>query len=101
MNSQLTLAAQRQAAYVSTIGRLDHADANGGQAWDRIEAAGYNWSTVGENLAFSTNPTHIFNLWMNSPGHHKNIVNPAFNEVGFGKVTAGGGEYWCAVFAHH
>jgi uncharacterized protein YkwD len=100
MNSTLTLIAQRQAAYNSSIGTIAHADANGGQCWDRATAAGYNWTTIGENLAFSTNPQHVYNLWVNSPGHYHNMVNPLFIEIGIGKVTAGGGEYWCTVFAH-
>jgi uncharacterized protein YkwD len=100
MNSTLSLIAQRQAAYNSSIGTISHADANGGQCWDRATAAGYKWTTIGENIAFSTNPQHVFNLWVNSPGHYRNMTNPLFTQIGIGKVTAGGGEYWCVVMAH-
>jgi uncharacterized protein YkwD len=98
-NSTLTLVAQRQAAYNSTLGTISHQDASGGQAWDRATAAGYDWAHIGENLAFSTNPQHVYNLWVNSPGHYKNMTNPVYTEIGLGKVVAGGGQYWCVVFA--
>lgn len=99
-DATLSLIAQRQAAYNSSLGTISHADASGGQCWDRATAAGYDWTTIGENLAFSTNPQHVYNLWVNSPGHYHNMTNPLFTEIGIGKVIAGGGEYWCVVFAH-
>jgi uncharacterized protein YkwD len=99
INGTLSQVAQRQAVYNASVNKLAHTDASGGQVWDRADAAGYSWSTIGENLAFSTNPPRIFNLWVNSPGHFQNMVNPAFNECGMGKVASDGGEYWCVVFA--
>ena len=99
-DSTLSQIAQRQAAYNASINTISHADANGGQAWDRATAAGYDWTNIGENLAFSTNPQHIYNLWVNSPGHYHNMTNPVYTEIGIGKVIAGGGEYWCVVFAN-
>jgi uncharacterized protein YkwD len=98
MNSALTLVAQRQAAYVSTIGRLEHYDATGAGVDVRATAAGYQWRDVGENLAYTSNPAHIYGVWLQSPGHYANIVNPAFTEIGIGKVTTGRYEYWCVVF---
>jgi uncharacterized protein YkwD len=99
VNNTLSQIAQGQAAYNAKIGTISHADASGGQCWDRATAAGYDWTTIGENLAFSTNPQHVYNLWVNSPGHYHNMVNPAFTEIGIGKVVSGGGEFWCVVFA--
>lgn len=97
-NSQLTVAAQRQAYYVSTIGRLVHVDASGTGIGERVSATGYDWRNVGENLAYTSNPSHIYGVWLQSPGHYANIVNPAFNEVGVAKVASGRYEYWCVVF---
>jgi uncharacterized protein YkwD len=99
-NSSLSLVAQRQAAYMSTIGTISHNDASGAPCWDRATAAGYDWTAIGENVAFSTNPQRIFNLWVNSPGHYKNMINPVYTEIGLGKVAAGGGQYWCIEFAN-
>jgi len=99
-NSTLSLVAQRQAAYMSSIGNISHYDASGGQVWDRADGAGYNWTTIGENVAYSTQPQGIFNLWKGSPGHYQNMVNPAYSEIGLGRVVNGRTEYWSVVFAH-
>lgn len=57
--------------------------------------------TGGENIAWNqTDPQHVTNAWMNSPGHRANILNTRFSKVGFGLVYNSRQEpYWCAVFA--
>ena len=52
---------------------------------NRISAAGFDWSTVGENIAtgFAT-PAAVVRAWMRSPGHCANILDPAYREVGTG-----------------
>jgi uncharacterized protein YkwD len=51
----------------------------------RISAAGFDWSSVGENIAtgFQT-PTAVVHAWMASTGHCQNILNPAYRYVGTG-----------------
>lgn len=60
----------------------------------RLTSYGYDWSTYGENIAggygYPTYPVNIFDMWMASSGHHANIMNGSFQEVGVGAVT---GEY--------
>ena len=61
----------------------------------RLTSYGYNWYTYGENIAGGygysySSPDHAFNMWMASPGHHANIVNGSFEEIGIGTAT---GEY--------
>jgi uncharacterized protein YkwD len=55
----------------------------------RITAAGFSWSQAGENIAagFRT-PAAAVRAWMRSPGHCRNILSPAFVDVGIG-VSAG------------
>ena len=45
--------------------------------------------SVGENIAVSSRPndTSLFDLWMGSPGHYRNIVDPTFDSLGVGVVT--------------
>jgi uncharacterized protein YkwD len=61
----------------------------------RLTSYGYNWVTYGENIAGGygynySSPRHTFDMWMASPGHHANIMNGTFQEVGVGTAT---GEY--------
>jgi uncharacterized protein YkwD len=66
-----------------------------GSVGARLSSYGYNWSTYGENIAggygyYLSSPDYTFDMWMASPGHHANIMNGSFQEVGVGTAT---GEY--------
>lgn len=51
----------------------------------RITAAGFTWSTAGENIAtgFPT-PRSVVDAWMASTGHCQNILSPSYADVGTG-----------------
>ena len=51
----------------------------------RISAAGFRWSSVGENIAtgFRT-PAAVVRAWMASTGHCQNILSPRFRYAGAG-----------------
>ena len=68
---------------------------------DVIEAAGYAYVTVGENLALGNfaDDRELVQAWMDSPGHRANILEAKFTELG---VAVGRGMYegrmtWLAV----
>lgn len=69
---------------------------------DRLTAAGYVFSRWGENVAagFPT-AAAVMQGWMNSSGHCKNILNPAFTEIGVGFVDGGVryNYFWTQAFA--
>jgi uncharacterized protein YkwD len=51
----------------------------------RITAVGFDWSTVGENIATGyKTPATVVAAWMASTGHCQNILNPAYRYVGTG-----------------
>lgn len=53
----------------------------------RITAAGYVWSSAGENIATGYDtPAQVVSAWMASPGHCQNILNPQYRSVGTGVV---------------
>lgn len=58
----------------------------------RISAAGFKWTTAGENIAsgFAT-PFTVVHAWMNDIGHCQNILRPTFGYVGTGLTVAGSG----------
>jgi uncharacterized protein YkwD len=53
----------------------------------RISAAGYSWSSAGENIAtgFAT-PAQVVSAWMHSYAHCRNILDPEYRSVGTGIV---------------
>ena len=78
---------------MARTGRLTH---NGeGRPADRVTAAGYRWSWVGENVAEARDPVTAMAMWMDSPGHRDNILSTTFTQMGYGQA----GGYSCAVFA--
>ncbi|SNS44808.1 Uncharacterized conserved protein YkwD, contains CAP (CSP/antigen 5/PR1) domain [Actinomadura meyerae] len=97
-NSKLTAAAQGHSADMARRGFFDHTNPDGKSPGDRITAAGYRWSTYGENIA-KGQPTaaSVMQAWMNSSGHRANILNCSFREIGVGVVKSGG-PYWTQVF---
>jgi uncharacterized protein YkwD len=98
-NTKLMKIAQQQAEYNASIGKLSHSDALGNNVGFRATTAGYIWSRVGENIAYATSATKVYNNWLGSSGHYKNITNGAYTEVGIGRVKKGQYEFWCVDFA--
>jgi uncharacterized protein YkwD len=51
----------------------------------RLDAAGYDWQAVGENIAtgFGT-PRDVIHAWMASTPHCQNVLDPNIVDVGVG-----------------
>ncbi|MEU8542012.1 sigma-70 family RNA polymerase sigma factor [Streptomyces sp. NPDC048717] len=97
-NALLTRAAQGQSDDMAARDFFDHTNPDGDGPGERVTAAGYQWSTYGENIAKGQRtPAEVMEAWMNSPGHRANILNCDFREIGIGLRTAGG-PYWTQVF---
>jgi uncharacterized protein YkwD len=44
-------------------------------------------------------PKTMIQLWMRSPGHRRNILNPKYTTIGFAiHISVTGKYYWCARF---
>jgi len=62
-----------------------HDNPEGKTPWAFILAAGYNYETAGENLAYGFDTSEdTLTAWMNSPEHRANILNTTYTDVGFG-----------------
>ncbi len=70
-------------------GYFSHYSEEGQDVGDRLEAAGITYSIAGENLALAPSIVRAHEGLMNSPGHKRNILDPAFKHVGIG-VSDGG-----------
>ena len=89
LNSQLTAAAQTKATDMASRNYWSHVTPDGVEPWQFITNAGYDYQTVGENLAYGFNDSDAtLTGWMNSPGHRANILNSQFLDVGFGIAHA-------------
>ncbi|MER5898462.1 sigma-70 family RNA polymerase sigma factor [Streptomyces sp. NPDC001876] len=98
-NSKLATAASRHSADMVSRDYFSHTSPDGTDPGDRITAAGYRWSTYGENIAKGqSTPAAVMDSWMNSPGHRANILNCAFKEIGVGRVDSSGGPVWTQNF---
>ncbi|MFD8209330.1 sigma-70 family RNA polymerase sigma factor [Streptomyces sp. NPDC059695] len=94
----LTKAAQGHSDDMAARNFFDHTNPDGDGPGERVTAAGYAWSTYGENIAQGqTTPAQVMDSWMNSPGHRANILNCDFKEIGIG-LHSSGGPYWTQVF---
>ncbi|MBX4200431.1 CvpA family protein [Candidatus Parcubacteria bacterium] len=66
-----------------------HTDPDGNSPFDRMRKAGITFGAAGENLALARTVERAHEGLMNSPGHKKNILDPAFRRVGIGVVDGG------------
>jgi uncharacterized protein YkwD len=76
---------------------FDHSSPEGEGPDGRIEKAGYDWTTYGENIAGGyPDPASAVAGWMSSDGHCSNIMSPDFVHTGVG--YHGGAALWTQVF---
>ncbi|MEU9992935.1 sigma-70 family RNA polymerase sigma factor [Streptomyces sp. NPDC048045] len=98
-NAQLDKAAQGHSDDMAARNFFDHTNPDGADPGQRITAAGYRWSTYGENIARGQQtPQSVMDSWMNSPGHRANILNCSFKDIGVGVHKGSGGPWWTQDF---
>lgn len=49
-----------------------------------------DWRRLGENVGMGPDLDRLFQAFVDSPAHYRNLVDPAFNRVGVGVVVADG-----------
>ncbi|WP_274557737.1 CAP domain-containing protein [Streptomyces spiramyceticus] len=99
-NAKLQAAAQRHSDDMAARNFYDHTNPDGAGPGERITAAGYRWTTYGENIYKSPQDARTaMDGWMKSPGHRGNILNCAFKEIGVGINLSSNGPWWTQNFA--
>lgn len=99
-NNQLEIAAIGHARDMADNHYFNHTSKDGRSMEDRVVLAGYTFKgyrsfAVGENIAQGQmSIAEVMQGWFNSPGHCKNLMNPAFKEVG----VAENNTYWVQDF---
>jgi uncharacterized protein YkwD len=104
MNDALRQAARCHSLDMAVNNYFSHTSQDGRTPWDRIDAAGYDASATGENIAAGyANADAVVAGWMTSTGHCNNIMNGGSNETGIGYAFQQGstyGRYWTQTFGH-
>lgn len=94
----LEKAAAQQAGYMASAGRMTH---DTGWRKDFSTRMGRNdiAGPAAENVAHGRmDLDRLFEMWMNSAGHRRNMLDPRFGKFGLASATAADGErYWALV----
>jgi uncharacterized protein YkwD len=97
-NGLLTQAADGHSRDMATQNYFSHTSLDGRSMSDRIDATGYRWSRLGENIAAGyPSVDAVMNGWIGSAGHCANLMNPSFTEVGVACVPRVGS----ATYSHY
>ena len=92
-SSSLARVAQYRAQDMLSRNYFSHYDPSTGQLAfvELLHLWGIPYSTAGENIAWSTNPSMagINTMFMNSPEHRANILNGAYHRAGIGVASDG------------
>jgi uncharacterized protein YkwD len=70
-------------------GYFSHITPEGKDPFDRLNKAGINFLTAGENLALAPTLAQAHEGLLKSPGHRANILHKAFGRVGIGVLDGG------------
>ena len=96
-------AARGHSAYMAQTGAFDHT-LRGCDFSTWIDAAGYKWRTIGENLAMrrgarSSTGEDVVAQWLSSgQGHCETLMDPKWRAAGVGHARAGTRQIWTVDF---
>ena len=95
LSPSLRAAANVHSTQMARLGYFSHDSANGGSFSSRIAtfypALGYRSWTVGENLLWASpdvGALRALKMWLASPPHRANLLNPRWREIGLVAVHA-------------
>lgn len=100
-NSILNKIAVARAEDMFTKQYFAHIAPDGGKAETLANTFGYEYITIGENIAMGnfSGDKDLVDSWMNSPGHRENILKNKYTEIGVAEIfgTYEGNKLWMAV----
>ncbi|CAJ65276.1 MULTISPECIES: CAP domain-containing protein [Frankia] len=97
----LTAAAGAHSIDMAVSGYFRHDSPDGRSPFDRMAAAGFDYSVAAENIAAGQrSAAEVVRDWMDSPEHRANILTCSLTRIGVGLATGGSyGYYWTQDFA--
>ncbi len=103
-SAALARVAQYRARDMLNRNYFSHYDPSTGQLafLELFRLWGLGYTAAGENIAWSTNPSMagINTMFMNSPDHRANILNPAYHHLGVGVASNGARTIVVEVFSN-
>ena len=94
-NSRLEEAAIRHAKDMAIHNHFNHIGTDGSEIDKRIDATGYKWKQIGENIAWGYfTIADVMAGWIKSPSHCKQLMSDKVDEIG----VARNGKYWVQDF---
>lgn len=95
LDSKLMQAAQTHSDFQARTKEMTHQGRGEESGPDRAKRAGWKGGAWAENVAVGMrSPADVMRVWMESPGHKRNILDPNMNQAGFGLKDL----YWTQVF---
>ena len=94
-------AADLRAEEISYRRELEHLRKNGDNWETVLDDFHINWHFCGENIGGCLYAEKVCTMWLESPGHRKNILNPNFTKLGVGfyfNENSRYGYYWATDF---
>lgn len=76
-------------ADMATAGFFAHESPTRGSTHERMRKAGFPYQRYGENIGRARSSEEIHTLWLRSPGHRANLLDPDFTHIGLGVTTDG------------
>lgn len=89
IDMQVTNVARIKAQDMIDNNYFSHNSPKYGSPFDMMKSFGVSYVQAGENIAGNQTVVNAENALMNSPGHRKNILNPAYTHIGIG-IKSGG-----------
>jgi len=86
----LAAAARAHAKEMAARGTISHQFPGEPSMPARITKAGAHFSALAENVAMAPNAATVHDLWMHSPPHRANLLDPGLNSLGVGAVEHNG-----------
>ena len=101
-NDALAAASRLHSEDMARNNYFSHEGRDGSHPDQRVERAGYNYRSTGENIAAGqTTPEAAVLVWINSPQHCANLMNPVYTEMGAAFAVdsrSAMGVYWTQEF---
>lgn len=99
LEPHLSVAARQHALEMVRHGNISHQFAGEADLGARAGQAGAHFSLVTENVAEAGNASLIHELWMHSPGHRANLLDPKVDSIGIAVLKDHGQLYAVEDFA--
>ena len=103
-DDRLEQAAIRHSNDMATYDVFSHTGTDGSSVSDRASDAGFRWNRIGENIAAGQRSAEqAIQGWLDSPGHCRNIMQPAFTRMSVAcEVNSNTqfGNYWTQVLGN-